>query len=168
MKKKLLVFSLLLVGGCAGISSLVDDFKADNPDASIVAIDEDGDGLPEALGSDTNGDGLVDEELPGSRAYFAEAELFDQGISDLLLTLGLSIPFAGIAGKFWGAYKPAKRAVNAERLFKGVVDSVQRVRESGKLDVDSIKAVNAALHEAQQQVKGLEKAIAMAKAEEKE
>lgn len=158
---------IVMLSGC-GMGKLLQDFSADNPDATIVPIDDDGDGVPEAYGADLDGDKVSDKEIPGSRERLAEAGFLDENVELLLLTIGgLGIPGVGLAGKWWGKLRPTKRAIHWQTMFGGVVKSVQAVRESKEITPETLATANQVLQSVQKDIQGLEAAILHFKADEK-
>ncbi|NLF30561.1 MAG: hypothetical protein GX591_06705 [Planctomycetes bacterium] len=164
----LIVTSFLLTGCMGGLEPLA-------AGAPTVALDEDGDGVPEALVyADADGRPLTDPatggpaEVPLSRERFAAAGGVDTAVAGLLETLGmLGVPLAGGVGALWGRARPARRALHAETLFRGLVGAVQHARENGGLSADALAQLDAALSDANAQVAGLNRAIALAKADRK-
>jgi len=143
--------------------------------APAVALDEDGDGVADALVyADGDGRPLTEPstggtvEVPGSRARFAAGGRVDTSIAGLLETLGvLGVPLAAGAGALWGRAKPVKRALHAETLFRGLVGAVQHARTHGGLDATALAQLDAALSGANSQVAGLNRAVDLAKADMK-
>ncbi len=160
----LIVLCAVFVGGCA---SVLKEFRQENPNAAIVIIDEDGDGLPEAYGADEDGDGVSDREIPGSREQFEQAGMLDGNIGLLLATIATVFPAAGILGRLSDKIKPTKRTLHWQAMTKGLIKSFQTVRESGEIDADTLKVINQALHTVQKEIVGLETVVATFKAEAK-
>lgn len=159
------VLAMLTLIGC-GVDRIVDAWELSNPDGERVMIDDDGDGVAEAWGYDTNGDGESDVEIPETRKQIAAVELADVSTAELLKTLAMiGVPFAGIAGAFIGRFKPAKRLASAEVRFKGLVASVQKVKDGGTLSPDDWKKFTDVLQDVQKAVPGLQDAIAAARTE---
>ena len=152
----------LVVTGCIG--PVLKAFQTENPNATIVAIDDEPkDGVIDAYGADDDGDGESDREVPGSRERFEQAGFLDENIELLLGTLvTFGIP-GTLIGKYWGKIKPMKRLAHTEGMFNGVVGSVQKVRESGKIDAATLAVINQILREAQGEIIGIKEAIAKAK-----
>ncbi len=169
MTRLTLLTVMLALTGCMGAI----DLPASG--APAVGLDEDGDGAPEALVyADADGEPLTDPatggpaEVPGSRERLAAGGRVDTTVAGLLETLGvLGVPLAAGAGALWGRAKPVKRALHAETLFRGLVGAVQHARTHGGLDTKALARLDAALAGANSQVEGLNRAIAMTKAEMK-
>ena len=166
----------LSLNGCQGVSSALDLFRAENPELRTKAVDEDGDGVTDVfVQTDKQGNVLVDpdtnlpKEVDGTRAALSAAGESDLALGDLLQTVGLlcGVPLAGVAGRFIGRYKPAKRSALLWTHFKGLVGAVQEVRTNGTLSTQGLEALNKALTSLNKQVTGLNPAIDAAKAEMK-
>ena len=149
MKCLLIVMLCALVGGCIG--STLKDFWAENPGSPVYIVDDDGDGVPEALAS-------KDGELAGTREQFTEAGIFDEHIGALLGLFG-----GGAATGLYRLLKPAKRTLHAEAMFRGVVGAVQKVREEGSISTETMAVINNILKEVTAGIPGIKEAIAKAK-----
>ncbi|MFW6145749.1 MAG: hypothetical protein ACOC7R_00280 [Planctomycetota bacterium] len=165
-----LMLSILMTVALTGCMGALDPTASEAP---TVALDEDGDGAPEVLVyADAEGRPLADPatggpaEVPGSRERLAAGGRLDASVAGLLETLGLlGVPLAAGAGALWGRAKPVKRALHAETLFRGLVGAVQHARTHGGLDAKTLTRLDATLAGANSQVTGLNRAIALAKAE---
>lgn len=127
------VLGLFVTSGCEGINNDINDFRETYPDASLVAVDEDGDGLPETYMADIDGDGIPDGEVPGVRDKLAASAQLDDMAAVALPGVGaLFGPAVGgiclLIGGLWGRLKPAKRALFWQGVATEVIDSVQEYR----------------------------------------
>lgn len=163
MNVVVLILSLVavwLLGGCQAMAPLFDTDGDNVPDRTMptVPIDEDGDGVPDldAFATET-GLPLTDPttgqpaEVPGSRDKYIRAAGADTAVGGLLEIAGLlGIPLAAGAGALWSRKKPVQRVAALETFFRGLVTSVQGVRQkahaNGSLAADdldeSLEALN--------------------------
>ena len=121
---------MLAMSGCdygQRLSRATEAFKADNPTARIIPVDEDGDGTNDFLGVDADGDNKVDTdsagkpiEVPGTRAEYANAQAVDQGLGELITDIGLvlGVPGVGLLGAWWGKRKPVKQLTELITKFE--------------------------------------------------
>jgi len=109
------------------LSRATEAFKAENPTAKVIPVDEDGDGTNDFLGVDANGDNKVDTdstgklvEVPGTRAEYANAQAVDQGLGELIADIGLvlGVPGVGLLGAWWGKRKPVKQLTDLVSKFE--------------------------------------------------
>jgi len=168
-----------MIPGCQlgrAVQAARDSFRAENPGAGIIPVDENADGQTDYDAPDMDGDGRADKdasgkplEIAGSRAGHAKdnarARAIDDNIAetfDLGSALAAGTPFGvilGIAGAFWGKYKPTKRfkdlvvAIDdaktsdspedyitipkkvlreALELKPGVIDAIEKIRKANK------------------------------------
>jgi len=163
--------------GCGGMQKLIDSYRSEHPGAGgPVAIDDDGDGVPEAYGVDLDADGKADTdedgkviEIPGTRAKLAEAAEADSQLGLLATTLaGLGIPAVGVLAGWLARLKPTRRVAHLETLFRGLVNSVEGVRDKAQdAGQVSLADINKVLSTLNPTVEGLEAAVAEAKKDTK-
>jgi len=162
--------------GCAGLSGVLTNYAADNPGVQTVALDTDEDGVADTVVI-ANEDGTIyldpatsqPVEVPGARAVFDASKQTDADFSELLGTVGavFGVGGVGLAGRWWARIKPTQRAVQADAMFRGLVASVQQIRHNPKLTPDTLTKINAILAAANSQIEGLDRAVALAKADAK-
>ena len=168
--KKLAVVLLcaLFIAGCAGITSAIQDWESGNPEYSAVLYDEDNDGIDDtAIIVDKQGDPVIEDgriaEVPGVRAQFDAAKELDEtgeGLAGLIASLLGGGAGAGLlVAKLYRKIRPAQRTIQLQNSFSGMVDSIQKVRKSDKLDEATLKTINDILHTTQKEVAGLEQMI---------
>lgn len=171
---------LLVLTGCGyarRITAASEAFSADNPAATQIPVDEDGDTIPDFLGVDADNDGKVDTdpfgkpvEVPGTRSGYAAAGDFDDSMGELCLVLGtvFGLPgVGGLVGSWWGRRKPTKQLTalvqsfekaKASKTPKGMITVSKAalelyLRESpGLVDLlDDIRAKDKAIRKAAQE-----------------
>ena len=152
---------LMTLSGC-GLKNVAMDYLADNPDANIVMIDDDGDGLADALGVDQDGDGKADTdetgtaiEVPESREHFAEATAADTGLETILALVAALVPITGVGATLVARLKPAKRIAHHAAMATGLVKSVENIRLAAKKNKLSLEDMNKLLYEVQKNIPGM-------------
>jgi len=124
------IFALSALPGCEfgqRLHRAQEAFRAANPNAGMIPVDEDGDGTIDFLGVDADGDHKVDVdpagklvEVPDSRASYSAAGAVDTGVADFLPLVAaiIGIPGVGLLGKWWGKQKPVKQFTTLVGAFE--------------------------------------------------
>ena len=131
----ILMLALLLIG-CTSIGKMLNEdvnavkeaFVKENPNVRVIPIDLDGDKLPDALGVDADLDGKVDMKdgepnlVSGSQEAYLEQDATDEGIGDLMTSIGLfGVPALTGLGIWWKKNKWVKR-------FTASVDAIEQIK----------------------------------------
>jgi len=188
MKKWILmvavVVGIVLWPGCFGrdLQGLLKLHKEQNPGAQYIALHEGGDPakpvVAVAVDMDANGVPDIDPEtkeivlVPGSRTVIAQdralADEMDAGVVDLITLIGSLCGaggLAGVIGGVWGRRKPFRKLAETQLKVRGIVESVDGVLKSDKLDAETVRAVREILAAVQETKDGVEQYVKEVKAD---
>lgn len=148
----------LLVPSCAltrQVDRLIADAQAANPEATIVAKDETGDGTADVLVAQLP-DG-TEVEVPNSRPLLRDAQLQDSALADWMQALGLLIGVPGLVGvgRWWGRRKPMAAItdlVASVQSAKDVLTPAEREAFLAELARKQADATKEAVLEAKKQL----------------